>query len=71
MQMISFANRVIDFNRMYRLPISPTPVLTWDRAAENPKAVLPDADVNDLWNTQVKNFLSILTTEVEGGDDLS
>ena len=76
MQMTSFADRLIAFNDMYRLPISTSPTLSWRGAEKHPKPV-PEAGengnsvtVHEDWNLQISNFFKILREELDEVDDL-
>jgi len=70
MQMTSFAERVIAFNRMYLLPVSVSPVLTWAQATENARVYEGGTNVHDNWSAQLTNFFKILHEELAEADDL-
>jgi len=74
MQMTSFAERLIAFNDMYRLPISLSPTLSWAHASKHPRGnnteIPSSVQVHEDWAVQVNNFFNILREELGELDDL-
>lgn len=74
MQMTSFADRLVAFNDMYRLPVSLSPTLSWAQASMHPRGnnteIPSSVQVHTDWNTQISNFFKILREELDEVDDL-
>lgn len=74
MSMQTFAKSLEAFNDMYRLPISHTPILSWAQAQYHRtglEGTTPDTSaVHEAWQTQVGNFLNILSEELTEIDDI-
>ena len=74
MQMLSFAQRIEAFNKMYRLPIGHKPLLSWSAATLNPKSSAEPSEGADPiiadWSAQVANFLKIMREELDEVDDI-